>query len=322
MPDVSKIVVAMGDENGLADGLRAAHPNLTIVGAGDKDDILREIVDADGVICWRIPNESLDVAERLKWVHVAAAGVEALLAMPGFREKDLLLTNSSGVSAPNMAEHAIAMILAFGRRFPALIRSQGRHAWREWDSFGGAFEIGGQTVALIGLGAIGSETAKRAKALGMHVVGVKRTAAGELPNVDEIHAIDDIDTALAQADHVVSSLPSTSETRGLFDAGRFAAMKEGSFFYNIGRGTTVVQDELIAVLKSGHIAGAGLDVTDPEPLPAESPLWDLENVLITSHTSGNSPRVRERVLELAIENVRRFVAGEELLNIVDQSLGY
>jgi len=319
---ISKILVAMPESENIRAGLADAFDDLEIVLA-TGDDVLSEIRDADGVICWRLPEGALAAAERLQWVHVGAAGVEQILGLPGFREKGLTLTNSSGISAPNMAEHTIAMMLAFARKLPWLQRSQEHHRWRDWEAGHDTFEIGGQTVVLVGLGAIGTETARRAKALGMRVIGVRRTVGAELPEfVDEVIATADLDVALAQADHVVNSLPSTAETRGLFNAERFAATKTGAHFYNLGRGTTVVEADLIAALASGQIAGAGLDVTDPEPLPEDSPLWDIPEVMITAHTSGNSPMVRTRLIALAIEQVRRFVAGEELLNVVNQDLGY
>jgi len=265
----------------------------------------------------------LDRAERLHWYHMGAAGVEQVINQEGFRDRNLTLTNSSGIAAPNMAEHAMALMLAFARMLPTLERSQRERHWQDWEAGLKSFELGGQTVVLAGLGAIGQEIAQRAKAFGMRVIGVRRSAGGEVPaHVDEVVAIEALDAALAQADHVINTLPFTPDTAKLFDADRIAAMKPGAYFYNLGRGTTVDEPALIAALESGHLAGAGLDVTDPEPLETDSPLWAMENVIITAHTSGNSPMVRERLTELCIEQIRRYRAGERLLNIVDQTQGY
>ncbi|MGI8486850.1 MAG: D-2-hydroxyacid dehydrogenase, partial [Thermomicrobiales bacterium] len=197
------------------------------------------------------------------------------------------------------------------------------HAWREWGALEGVFELTDQTLVLAGLGAIGLEIARRAKPFGMHIIGVRRTDSSELPaNVDEIVTIAELDSVLARADHVVNSLPFTPATGKLFDADRFAATKQGAHFYNLGRGTTVDQLALIEALESGHLGGAGLDVTDPEPLPETSPLWDMENVIITSHSSGHSPRMLQRRYDMLCENIRRYLAHEEMLNVVDQSHGY
>jgi len=322
-PDGRKILVTIPADEHLMAQLRELSPNLAVVSADNDADIAAEIGDATAVIGWHLSADMLARAKRLEWIHNAGAGVEGILRMPGFRERDILLTNSSGVSAPNMAEHAMAMMLAFARRLPWLQRSQEDRAWREDNALAGIFELTGQTVLIVGMGAIGRELARRAHAFDMHVISAHRHVSKDLPaGVDEEVAIEDLNAALARADHVVDTLPATQSTRGLFDASRFASMKRGAYFYNLGRGATVNQGDLIVALESGHLAGAGLDVTEPEPLPAGSPLWAMENVIITGHTSGRSPRQPERLAALVRENVRRYVAGEDLLNVVDQTHGY
>ncbi|MGC4191357.1 MAG: D-2-hydroxyacid dehydrogenase [Thermomicrobiales bacterium] len=319
---IEKIVILIPDAEPMRDRLKATFPAIEVV-MPSRDEAASALADADMAIGWQITEELLQAATRLRWFHVGAAGVEQVLRVPGFRERNLILTNSSGISAPNMAEHAIALMLAFARKLPWLQRSQEHRKWRDWDAGVDTFEVAGQTVVLAGLGAIGLEIARRAKGLDMRVIGLRRNPGGALPaHVDEVIALADLDTALAQADHVVDVLPNTKDTAKLFDAGHLAAMKPGSYFYNLGRGQTVDQDALIAALKSGHIAGAGLDVTDPEPLDEDSELWAMENVLITAHTSGNSPMVRPRLIDLCVEQVRRYHEGEDLLNMVDQAQGY
>ncbi|HWK81449.1 MAG TPA: D-2-hydroxyacid dehydrogenase [Thermomicrobiales bacterium] len=319
---IEKIVILIPDAEPMRDRIATAFPDID-VSLGDPREDAGALADADMAIGWWISEEALATASRLRWFHIGAAGVEHILSVPGFTDRGLILTNSSGISAPNMAEHAIALMLTFARKLPGLFRSQAERHWQDWYAGRDTFELGGQTVVLAGLGAIGLEIARRAKGLDMHVVGLRRTVGGALPpHVDEVIALDDLDTALARADHVINVLPFTPDTTKLFDADRFAAMKAGSYFYNLGRGTTVDQDALIAALKSGHIAGAGLDVTDPEPLNEDSELWAMENVFITAHTSGNSPMVRPRLIDLCIEQVRRYRDGEDLLNVVDQTQGY
>jgi phosphoglycerate dehydrogenase-like enzyme len=175
----------------------------------------------------------------------------------------------------------------------------------------------------VGIGEIGRAVAQRAAAFGLRVNGLRRRA-GELPpaGFDTVFAIGDFHSALAEADHVAVTLPSTSHSRGLFDAAAFAAMKPGAVIYNVGRGPVIDTAALIAALESGHLSGAGLDVTDPEPLPADSPLWDMENVLITAHTSGATPRYWERQADLIAENIRRIQRGDVPRNLVDLEAGY
>ncbi len=322
MSHLSKVLIATPEGELSIDELRTRFPEITFVQA-DGERVQEEIGDATAVVCWRLSQEALTNGEQLQWIHVPAAGIEQILRVPGLVERNVLVTNGSGTSAPNMAERTLGLMLAFGSRLPWLQRSQEHRAWREWGALEGVFELTEQTLVIVGLGAIGTEIAKRAKPFGMRVIGVQRTSSSDLPAyVDERVTIDELDSALAQADHVVNSLPSTPSTRRLFNAGRFAAMKPGAHFYNMGRGTTVNTQDLIEALQSGHLAGAGLDVTDPEPLPKESPLWGLENVIITSHTSGHSPKMLERRFDLLCENIRRYQAGETLINIVDQAHGY
>jgi phosphoglycerate dehydrogenase-like enzyme len=267
-------------------------------------------------------SDALDAADALVWMQGGGAGVESLLS-PEFVARNILLTNASGVSAPNMAEHALAMMLAFARGIPGYVLAQKKHAWRDETLGSASFELTGQTVIVAGVGRIGTEIAQRLKAMGMHVIGARRRAGQDLPAAyDEMVTFDGLPEVLGRADHVVSSLPLTPETRELFDADLFAAFKPGSYFYNLGRGATVAQNDLIAALESGHLAGAGLDVVTPEPLPEDHPLWDVRGVLITSHQSGGSTKTIDRLFALCADNIERYQTGQELRNVVDQREGY
>ncbi len=277
--------------------------------------------DADAVAAWRVPEEAIQNAPRLKWIHRGAAGVEDLIT-PTLRDSDIILTNSSGVHASNIAEHVLACMLSFARRLPKLRDMQRDHIWKG-QRIVGVFELTGQTVALAGLGDIGQAFAVRARALGMNTIGVRRNANLPRPQgVDTLMSTERLHEALESAHHVVNSLPLTDSTRGMFDEAAFAAMRPGAYFYNVGRGKTVDQDALIAALERGQLAGAALDVTDPEPLPDDSPLWDMPNVIITGHTAGKTPHMWPRVFKLIENNLERYQAGDPMINVVDVEAGY
>lgn len=281
------------------------------------------IEEAQGVaIHWDPPpmDELLARAKALRWLHLRGAGIDRI-AVPHLLASDIVLTNGSGNHAPNIAEHVLSLMLAFARQLPQLVRQQSRKEWKP-PSMARIFELSGQTLAIVGCGAIGQELAWRAAGLGLRVIGVKR-APGALPRgVDELFTLDQLGEVLPRADHVVLALPATAQTRGIVDAACLRQMKPGAYFYNVGRGTLVEPQALVDALRSGHLAGAGLDVTDPEPLPAESPLWAMPNVLITAHSAGFTPRSYERFEALLLDNMRRFDAGAPLLNVVDKAAGY
>jgi phosphoglycerate dehydrogenase-like enzyme len=318
---VERIALAGEAPPEIVERLRTAVPGVEV---GLVPDPLApdSLAEADAAIVWTLPPETLAAAANLRWLQTRGAGVEHL-PLAELAARGIVLTNMSGAHAANIAEHLLAMMLAFARRLPQLIRAQERREWRDTVTHREVFELGGQTLVLVGMGAIGSELGRRAAALGLRVIGVRRHGDEPAPAwSDRVFAVDRMDEALAMADHVALSLPLTDETRGLFDAGRFAALKPGAFVYNVGRGGVVDTAALLDALQKGKLGGAGLDVTDPEPLPADSPLWAMDNVIITAHTSGATPRYWERASELLIDNVRRFRAGEPLRNVVDLGVGY
>jgi len=302
---------------------RSAAPDVEFLVPGDAPlPAGLERADA-GAISWDSPpiDTILAAAPRLRWLHQRGAGIDRI-ATPRLVGSEVVVTNGSGNHAPNIAEHLLALMLAFARQLPALVRSQQAARW-EPPSPSRLFELSGQTLAIVGAGAIGGALAPRAAALGMTVIGVRRSAAAEPPaGMARVVTIDRLDEALGAADHVAIALPLTAETRGLFSAARLAAMKPGAHLYNVGRGALVDPGALLDALRSGRLAGAGLDVTEPEPLPADSPLWREPNVIITAHSSGNTPRSYERYERLLLDNLGRWVRGEPLLNVVDKRLGY
>jgi phosphoglycerate dehydrogenase-like enzyme len=233
-----------------------------------------------------------------------------------------VLTNMQKMSAPVIGEHVVALSLSLARRIPQFAKEMSTGEWhRNTDMSDGMMSVTGKTMLVVGLGGIGTEAARRAAALGMRVTGTRRSSREGPDFVQYVGLSDERFKLAAEADFIVNALPLTPETTGLFDAEFFNAAKKGAFFINVGRGPTVVTDDLVAALESGQLAGAGMDVTDPEPLPADHPLWQMDNVIITPHVSGRDSN-RARHLILLKENLRRFAAGDALLNVVDPQLGY
>jgi phosphoglycerate dehydrogenase-like enzyme len=302
---------------------RAALPGVEILQL-DGDALPKGLERAQAAaISWTGPpiDAILDAGTGLQWLQQRGAGIDRI-ATPKLVASALVLTNGSGNHAINIAEHVLALMLAFARQLPALVRAQDARQWRP-PKIATLFELSGQTLAVVGAGALGCAVAARAAAFGMRVLGVRRTPDGTLPpGFASMAALADLDAVLAEADHVVITLPLTAETRGLFGADRLAAMKPGAHLYNVGRGAIVDPAALLDALRSGRLAGAGLDVTDPEPLPADSPLWSEPGVIVTAHSSGQTPRSWQRYEALLLENLGRFQRGEPLLNVVDKRLGY
>jgi len=318
---LKKLVVGVPLTDEHIDRLRALFPEIEVVRFSETSGG-NELADADALVAWTLTEELLAAAARLRWVQWSGAGVDTL-PLSSLRAREIIVTNFSGVHAINMGEHALAMMLVFARQMPTLIRDQAIRRWQDSFDRSRIFELHGQTLLLVGLGDIALAVAERAAAFGLTIIGVRLRLDQPRPaKVDEVVGLDRLDEVLGRADHVLNSLPLTPQSRGLFDDARLARMRPGAFFYNIGRGGTVDTSALVASLESGHLGGAGLDVTDPEPLPLESPLWTMANVLITAHTAGGTPRYWDRGVELLETNIGRFIAREPLVNVVDLAAGY
>ncbi len=266
-----------------------------------------------------LARELLLAAPRLKWFQVITAGVDGLVK-EGLVGQGFTITKVSGLAAPAIAEYAIGGMLMLCKGLHVSIRDQADHHWR----FRFTAELTGKTCGIIGLGAIGRETAKRARAMGMRVVGSRRRADGTDgdPDCDLLVAHSDLGRILRESDYVVLAVPLTDETRGLIGAPELAQMKPTGYLINVARGAVVDEVALATALADGTIAGAALDVFDREPLPAESPLWGMANVIITPHISGAVEGYAGKVTGMFIENLRRYVAGEPLENVVDPVLAY
>jgi phosphoglycerate dehydrogenase-like enzyme/glyoxylase-like metal-dependent hydrolase (beta-lactamase superfamily II) len=298
-------------------------PGVEIVPFASNEEAVTLVEGADAVI-GTATTDLLTAGSKLRWVQVGAAGVERYLAMPELGSGEVLLTNGQKLASPEIAEHVMALTRALARGLGFAITAQNRMTWirSEIDDLAQLQRLRGKTMLVVGLGGIGTEVARLASAAEMRVTGIRSSRRSGPPFVDQVGLTEDLAAFAAEADVVVNCLPMTPSTIDIFDAALFEVMKPTAFFVNVGRGGTVDTDALVAALENGHIAGAGLDVTDPEPLPPGHPLWKAPNLIITPHCAAWSDVGRERRWLLYRENLRRFVAGESLLSVVDPERGY
>ena len=301
-------------------------PGVEFVIVKNAEEMAAQVVHADAIIAGddvACDDRVLAAAKQLRWIAVYSAGVESCLGKPALEKPGITVTNMRAVAGPVMAEHSIALMFALSRSLQVSI---GRQATGEgWSrNFAGSQPqaLTGKTVLVAGLGGIGLEVAQRAHALGMKVIAT-RNSSHEGPNyVSYVGLADELPTLIGQADVVVSALPLVPATTNLFDAKMFARMKKTAFFINVGRGGSVVTNDLVAALNSGTIAGAGVDVTEPEPLPKDHALWKAKNIIITPHMSAQSDLGQGARITILREQLRRFVGGDKLLSVVDFKRGY
>ena len=302
--------------------LQSAAPGVDLIPAANQAEAVRLAAEADAVIGF-CSEEVLAAGPRIRWVQVFWAGVEDCVSVPALRERAVLLTNMQRVAGPVMAEHVVAMMLAFARGLQFFIPERAAGRWTdEPPSSVRMVTIEGKNVLVVGLGGIGTEVARRAHALGMRVTATRASGREGPEFVSYVGLPDELHKLAADADFIVNTTPLTPQTTGIFNAKFFAAAKPGAYFFNVGRGGSVVEADLVAALESGRIAGAGLDVTDPEPLPATSALWKMQNVIITPHVSSDSELGLDARVALICENLRRYVTGERMLSEVDLGKGY
>lgn len=288
---------------------------------GHPRDIAPELFrEAEIVFGWSraVETEGLAQDSKLKWVQSWSAGVDKL-PLKLLEQRNVILTGASGVHPVQMTETVFAMLLSFSRNLHVAVRNQ---AQRKWDSSGRFTELEGKTMGIVGAGTIGIETARIAKAFGMHTIGLRRSGQPQ-PHFDRMLDRSGLDELLAASDVVVNILPQTEETAKLFGQEQFARMKPTAWFINIGRGQAVDTDALMDALNNGIIAAAGLDVTDPEPLPENHPLWNLDNVIITPHVGGSSDRYNEKTVALFLENLQAYLdTGRPARNVIDYKHAY
>ena len=290
--------VVQADEKGLEESIRSA------------DVLITNNCSIDPV--W------FERAEKLKYVHALSAGVDNILkTLP----EKIPLANSSGVHGTNMAEHVLGFMIMHERKLDESLKAQSRREWKVFSGHDLPGELFGKTAAVFGLGKIGERTAEVCSALGMRVLGVARTVR-KSRFAEKVFSSDDCDYALKEADYVICAMPGTEETRHFFSRARFEMMKPGSFFINVGRGSQVNEKDLAECIRRKIIAGAGLDVFEEEPLPESSELWGLDNVIITPHSAGFTPRYMDRFTDIFCENLKCFIEGKPLPNNVEKKRGY
>jgi phosphoglycerate dehydrogenase-like enzyme len=261
-------------------------------------------------------------AKQLQWIQWPAAGVDRCVQQPALQERHVLLTNLQRTMGPSMAEHVLGMMLALSRHFDFFLKQQQQAQWVSGDSAPQLVDLDGRTVLVVGLGGIGTEVARRAHALGMHVTATRASGRSGPDFVSYVGLPDELPKLAREADFIVNCAPLTAQTTGIFNREFFDTLKPGAYFISVGRGKSTVTADLIAALSSGRLAGAGLDVVDPEPLPADSPLWHLPNVIITPHVSAATPVSVEQRNVVLVENLRRYNAGEPMISVVDIERGY
>lgn len=287
----------------------------------DPDKVTEEdLIEADVIYGWsnKIDDDSVDKAH-LKWVQTIRAGVDAL-PLDKLAKNEILLTSGSGANAVNIAEQTLAYMLMHVRKMDLAMRQQDNDEWKVNEPYD---EVYGKKILIVGAGKIGVLLAKYCKALGMKTIGIRRNPNKPTENMDEMMSINNLNDAVEKADFVVNILPDTKETQNTFNKDVFAHMKETSFYINVGRGKTTVTDDLIEALQQKKIAGAALDVVEPEPLPADNPLWDMNNVIITPHDAGRSKHYADRAFRIFKKNLKSFLEnGEVVENVVDLSKGY
>jgi phosphoglycerate dehydrogenase-like enzyme len=339
MEDTLNVLVTVDFSDEIMDRLKLVSPRYKFTRKLVKSasDISRDVWAATDILYTTRTLPEPDVALRLRWIQTHMAGVDSILDHPIFNN-DVILTTTSGIHASTMAEFCFAMILAFARKIPLMLRNQAKAEWPD-DRLNTFLprELRFSTIGIIGYGSIGRAVARIAKVFGMEVLASKRNVknpasvneyeepgigdpAGEL--VDRLYPPEAIKSMVAACDFVLVALPLVPDTTRIINADVFAAMKKTAYFINVGRGALVDEEAMIRALQTGQIAGAGLDVFVQEPLPASSPLWGMPNVIISPHTSGNTSHYNESAAEVFLENLGRYIEKRELLNRVDLKIGY
>lgn len=305
--------------------LAADFPQLEIVHRSSYEGIEEHLRDAEVIFTISLRPEQLALTHKLRWIHAPTAAVHQFL-FPELVNSDVILTNSREVHGPVVAEHVLALIFALARKIPQAVLFQQKREWGQqqmWTQGAHPQEIAGATLGLVGVGSIGRRVAQLASAIGMRVIAVReQVEMGKPAGVEKILPFAELDQLLQQSDFVVVAAPLTDATRGLLNADRFAAMKPSAYLINVGRGRQVDESALADALRTRCIAGAALDVFEREPLPADSPLWSLDSLLITPHTAGLTGQLWHRHYELFSRNLRRYLAREPLEYIVDKHKGY
>jgi phosphoglycerate dehydrogenase-like enzyme len=317
-----KVVIRLSNPEQLA-AIAEVAPNVELIAVSTRQEALAAVPGADALIGF-CNQELLEAGDSLHWVQIYSAGAERCTGLQAMQEGSYVLTNGQHIGSPALAETSIALMMALVRGLDLYYQNQLKGEWvRDIGQPAGTFmELGGRTMLVVGLGGIGTQVAKRAHGLGMRVIATRGSRREGPDYVDYVGLSHEVTDLAREADVVVNATPLTEQTRGMFDKAFFEAMKPTAFFISVGRGASTVTDDLIEALENNDIAGAGLDVTDPEPLPAGHLLWSTPRVIITPHTAGRGDKGRDRLFLMVRENLRRYVAGEPMLSVVNVERGY
>jgi phosphoglycerate dehydrogenase-like enzyme len=300
---------------------------LCITRTNEFKEFLTHLQEAEVLCAYSIPDNVRELASNLRWLQYPGAGIDSLgptgLLAP---DSGIIVTTASGIHSINISEYVFGSMLMFNRSWPEMVRLQDRHVWprnANWYNLR-ARELAGQTLGIVGLGSIGRRIAQLAHAFGMTVLATRRSVSSheQDPDVDQVYGLEQLHELLSSSDYVVLAMPLTPETEKMIGEAELRAMKPGAYLVNIARGRIIDEDALIRALNEGWIAGAGLDVTEKEPLPTDSPLYSMPNVILTPHISGASDNYDKRLTTLFAENLRRYRAGQPLLNQYDPQRGY
>ena len=313
------LIIGSWDQDRLAE-VRKTFPQVEFTVASDQDKILREISDAE-VVFGGITRDAFLAAKRLKWIQNSGAGVDRLAPIAELAQSDVIVTNTRGAHAATIAEHTFGLLISLTRNLPQIFQAQRDHVWgTKLDK--PMVGLTGLTLGMVGLGNIGRAIAKRGHAFDMNVIAIDAHEVAKPDCVAELRSSDGLDDLLRRSDVVAVTTPRTPQTKGMLGEQQLGLLKPSSYLLVVSRGGIVDEDALAHILCEGRLAGAGLDVTATEPLPEDSPLWDTPNLLITPHCSGGSAFTSANVLAIFHDNLRRYLAGEPLTNLVDLKLGY
>lgn len=316
-----KIVLGSRPQDSRIEQFRAAYPDVEFVAAGSPQEVISAIADADAFF-GNPSREAFLAAKKLRWIQAPSAGIEFVHQIPELAASNVALTNARGAHAATIAEHTFAMLLTLTRGLRYFDHAKGCHTWLRGDGYKQVEGLVGKTIGIVGYGNIGRAIGKRAHAFEMNVKAVDAQPVASDGYASSVQQLDGLNAMIRESDVLAIAVPITPETRGMIGEEQIRLLKRGSYLLAVSRGGIVNEPALVRALQDGHIAGAGLDVTEVEPLPSDNPLWDAPNLIITPHISGGSQLTTELMWSIFFENVGHFVKGEPLRNLTDKKLGY